>query len=111
MLRVARQNFAELRPLLAAVDEHEEIDALAAWTEREHASRRAAFLHRREEGFIRECHGDLHLGNIARLDGELVIFDCIEFNESMRWIDVMSEVAFTVMDLEDRGAPTWPGAF
>src|SRR6185295_1695793 len=53
-------------------------------------------------GFVRECHGDLHLGNIARIDGEPVIFDCIEFNKEMRWIDVMSEVAFTVMDLEDR---------
>jgi hypothetical protein len=41
--------------------------------------------------------------NIARIDGELVIFDCIEFNSAMRWIDVMSEVAFTVMDLQDRG--------
>jgi aminoglycoside phosphotransferase family enzyme/predicted kinase len=101
VLRVARQNFTQLRPLLATVEEHDEIDALSAWTEREHAARRAAFLRRRKEGFVRECHGDLHLNNIARIDGELTIFDCIEFNESMRWIDVMSEVAFTVMDLED----------
>ncbi|HEV8552789.1 MAG TPA: AAA family ATPase [Casimicrobiaceae bacterium] len=102
VLRVARQNFAQLRPLLATVEEHDEIDALSAWTEQEHAARRGAFLRRRKEGFVRECHGDLHLNNIARIDGELTIFDCIEFNESMRWIDVMSEVAFTVMDLEDR---------
>jgi len=51
---------------------------------------------------IRECHGDLHLGNIALVDGEVTIFDCIEFNEAMRWIDTMSDVAFTVMDLEYR---------
>lgn len=102
VLRVARQNFTQLRPLLATVEEHDEIDALSAWTEREHAARRGAFLCRRKDGFVRECHGDLHLNNIARIDGELTIFDCIEFNESMRWIDVMSEVAFTVMDLEDR---------
>jgi hypothetical protein len=57
---------------------------------------------RRDEGFVRECHGDLHLGNIARFDGELTIFDCIEFNDAMRWIDVMSEVAFTMMDLRHR---------
>jgi uncharacterized protein len=103
VLRLARQNFAQLRPLLAAGAEHDEIDALSAWTEREHAARRDVFLRRRKEGFVRECHGDLHLGNIASIDGELVIFDCIEFNETMRWIDVMSEIAFTVMDLEDRG--------
>jgi uncharacterized protein len=102
LLRVTRQNFAQMRPLLAAVEEDDEIDALCAWTEREHAARRGAFLRRRRDGFVRECHGDLHLGNIARIDGELVIFDCIEFNAAMRWIDVMSEVAFTVMDLENR---------
>ena len=66
---------------------------------------------RRGEGFVRECHGDLHLGNIAYCDGELTIFDCIEFNEEMRWIDVMSEVAFTVMDLRDRGRPDFAHRF
>jgi len=105
ILRIAQQNFAQIRPLLSVAAEREELDALRAWTDREHAARREALVRRREEGFVRECHGDLHLGNIARIDGELVVFDCIEFNESMRWIDVMSEVAFTVMDLADRGRP------
>ena len=54
---------------------------------------------------MRECHGDLHLGNMVLIDGRLIVFDCIEFNERLRWIDVMSEVAFVVMDLQDRGAP------
>ena len=103
IMRVAQQSFAQLRPLLATVEERDEIEVLSAWTEREHAARQGAFLRRRKEGFVRECHGDLHLNNIARIDGELTIFDCIEFNESMRWIDVMSEVAFTVMDLHYRG--------
>lgn len=102
-LRLARQNFAQIDPLLAGAAERDEIEVLHAWTERENALRRGAFLHRYENGFIRECHGDLHLGNIARIEGELTIFDCIEFSPAMRWIDVMSEVAFTVMDLEDRG--------
>jgi aminoglycoside phosphotransferase family enzyme/predicted kinase len=103
VLRVARQNFAQLRPRLATPEEREELEALSTWTEREYAARYDAFQRRREQGFIRECHGDLHLGNIARIDGELTIFDCIEFNPSMRWIDVMNEAAFAVMDLEDRG--------
>ncbi len=54
---------------------------------------------------MRECHGDLHLNNIAFFEHDLTIFDCIEFNEEMRWIDVMSEIAFVVMDLRDRGRP------
>ncbi|HSS70204.1 MAG TPA: AAA family ATPase [Casimicrobiaceae bacterium] len=103
ILRVVRQNFAQLASLAGTDGERDEIEALRIWTEQGHAARRDIFSQRRAEGFVRECHGDLHLGNIARVDGELTIFDCIEFNESMRWIDVMSEIAFTVMDLEDRG--------
>ncbi|HET7097256.1 MAG TPA: AAA family ATPase [Casimicrobiaceae bacterium] len=103
ILRLARRNFDEIAPLLATDDERGQIESLRGWTAREHARRKTAFERRRTEGFVRECHGDLHLGNIARIDGKLVIFDCIEFNEEMRWIDVMSESAFTVMDLEDRG--------
>src|SRR5205823_830790 len=45
---------------------------------------------------------DLHLGNIALIDDRVTIFDCIEFNEELRWIDVMSEIAFLVMDLQAR---------
>ena len=103
ILRIALQNFSQIRPLLAAPADQAELDALALWAEREHQAHHAAFCERQRGGFIRECHGDLHLGNIARIDGEITIFDCIEFNDAMRWIDVMSEVAFTVMDLQDRG--------
>ena len=73
--------------------------------EREHALRLAAFERRKADGFVRECHGDLHLNNIAVIDGEVTVFDCIEFNDELRWIDVMSEIAFTTMDLADRGRP------
>jgi uncharacterized protein len=52
---------------------------------------------------VRECHGDLHLGNMILQDDTVVIFDCIEFNDTFRWIDVASDVAFCTMDLEDRG--------
>src|SRR5690606_23049547 len=56
-----------------------------------------------QQGMLRECHGDLHLGNAALLDGQPVFFDCIEFNEPFRLIDIASDAAFLVMDLEDRG--------
>ena len=79
------------------------IEAIRRWSEREHASRKESFVHRKKEGFIRECHGDLHLGNMALIDQRIVIFDCIEFSNRLRWIDVMSEMAFVVMDLIDRG--------
>ncbi|MBE9122177.1 AAA family ATPase [Tychonema sp. LEGE 07199] len=52
---------------------------------------------------IRECHGDLHLRNITLWQDKILLFDCIEFNEPFRFVDVMYDVAFTVMDLESRG--------
>jgi predicted kinase len=54
---------------------------------------------------VRECHGDLHLGNVVLIGDEPVPFDCIEFNPALRWIDVMNEIAFTVMDLLHSGRP------
>jgi len=60
---------------------------------------------RRATGFVRECHGDLHLRNIALVEGEITFFDCIEFNPDFRWIDVISELAFLLMDLEARQLP------
>ncbi len=50
-------------------------------------------------GFVRDCHGDLHSRNIFLCD-EPVVFDCIEFNDAFRYIDVLNEVAFFCMDLE-----------
>ena len=105
ILRVARQNFDQIGPLLDDPGDRVWQDALRRWTEREHAARQPAFARRKAAGFVRECHGDLHLNNIAVIDGDVAIFDCIEFSDELRWIDVMSEVAFTTMDLADRGRP------
>ncbi len=60
---------------------------------------------RKNKGFVRECHGDMHLRNLVWLDGKPLAFDCIEFNAALRWIDVISEIAFLVMDLQDRQQP------
>jgi aminoglycoside phosphotransferase family enzyme/predicted kinase len=78
---------------------------LEAWCQRTFAAQRSNFIARKRDGFVRECHGDLHLGNMVLLDDAVVIFDCIEFNDTFRWIDVASDVAFLSMDLEDRGRP------
>lgn len=54
---------------------------------------------RESQGYIRECHGDLHAGNIVRWQGHLIPFDCLDFDPHLRWIDVLNDVAFLVMDL------------
>ncbi len=82
-----------------------ELGPLRRWTETTAAQLTPFFQRRLAAGQVRECHGDLHLGNMALLAGEIVVFDCLEFNESLRWIDPISDMAFLVMDLEQVGQP------
>lgn len=98
-----RQNFEQIRPLLGDAQDLRQLDALEAWTEASIARLQPLLQERCRKGFIRECHGDLHLGNATLLDGRVVLFDCIEFNEPFRLIDIASDAAFLAMDLEDRG--------
>lgn len=66
--------------------------------------RHAALLDARgREGRIRHVHGDLHLANIALIEGEPVPFDCLEFSEELSTIDVLYDLAFLLMDLWHRG--------
>jgi aminoglycoside phosphotransferase family enzyme/predicted kinase len=68
--------------------------------------RRGALLdERRASGFVRHCHGDLHLRNIVLLDGRPTLFDGVEFNDEIACIDVLYDLAFLLMDLWRRGLP------
>ncbi len=87
------------------------VNALSHWSCREFENLKEIFLSRKENGFIRECHGDLHLRNIAIVGNEVIAFDCIEFNEDLRWNDVISEIAFLVMDLDDHQKPELASRF
>lgn len=104
----AMQNFDQLRELGA---DDALLGDLRDWTRREHARLAPVFESRLRGGFVRECHGDLHLGNIVMLGGTPTPFDCIEFNDAFRWIDVINEVAFLVMDLREHGLPGHAHAF
>lgn len=98
-----RENFTQIDALLTAADQRAQLAALRTWTERASTHLQDALERRRQAGFIRECHGDLHLRNVALVDDRPVPFDCIEFNANLRWIDIISEVAFMVMDLDHLG--------
>jgi aminoglycoside phosphotransferase family enzyme/predicted kinase len=102
VLAPALQNFEQIEALIGPGAEMTELERLHAWTLDEHTRLRETFAARKAAGFVRECHGDLHLGNVTLIDGQPTPFDGIEFSEAFRWIDVMSEVAFMVMDLTDR---------
>jgi predicted kinase len=105
----AQENFDELCTLVSDNDCLAKLDALQAWTRAEFSRLTPQFLARKTGGLIRECHGDLHLGNIALIDGHARLFDCIEFNEGLRWIDVASDVAFAYIDLLDHHQPGLAG--
>jgi len=80
--------------------------ALRAWCERELERCGAALDARRAGGFVRACHGDLHLDNLFRAgprSRRARMFDCIEFDDALRWIDVASDFAFLYMDLHAHG--------
>lgn len=111
ILASAAQNFAQIRALPIQAAHPQLPDEVEAWSRREHERLREVFWRRKYEGNVRECHGDLHLGNILLLDGEPRVFDCIEFNPDLRWIDVMNEVAFLVMDLRAAGRPDFAARF
>lgn len=66
---------------------------------------------RKQHGFIRECHGDLHLGNVVWFENHVTPFDSIGFNPALRWIDVINEIAFVMMDLFSRNLTSFAYRF
>ncbi|HEU0233806.1 MAG TPA: AAA family ATPase [Gallionella sp.] len=99
------ENFAQLAPSLEAPADLVMLEKVREASALEFAACEPLFRQRAASGCVRECHGDLHLGNIVLLGDTPVPFDGIEFSATLRWIDVISEIAFTVMDLLQRGRP------
>ena len=97
-------NFTEIRPHLTATAA-EQLNQIEAWAVEYIEDCWDLLNARKRDGFVRECHGDLHLGNMMLYGGRIRLFDCLEFNEQFRWIDVMSDIAFVIMDLDYRGHP------
>lgn len=106
VMHPVRENFNQVRELLAhpLPEALPELEQVAHWSELEGTRLQDHFQQRLAQGFVRECHGDLHLGNIAWVNDAPLIFDCIEFNPALRFIDIISEVAFLFMDLAARGS-------
>jgi aminoglycoside phosphotransferase family enzyme/predicted kinase len=98
-------NFSETKEWEGRLFPEEEFERLQEWTRGwfEPGPRRDLLLARVKGRTIKGCHGDLHLRNICRWDGRILLFDAIEFNEEFRFVDPMYDVAFVVMDFEARG--------
>ena len=102
VMHPVQENFRQIRGLKLAHAPLDQLSRLEAWSEDEGARLQEHFRQRKAAGFVRDCHGDLHLRNIAWVDEAPLIFDCIEFNPALRCIDIISEVAFMAMDLIHR---------
>jgi aminoglycoside phosphotransferase family enzyme/predicted kinase len=112
------ENFRQIAEHIDTAPYADTLDTLEQWSRYGFERLSPVFEQRKHDGFIRECHGDMHLRNMLWLDsaeggvkggeegradgGRPLAFDCIEFNANLRWIDVISEVAFLVMDLQSR---------
>lgn len=105
------ENFEQIGPLLQDDDLIEQLQTLQAWGSKQELALAPLMEARQADGFIRECHGDLHPGNIVLHDEAFLLFDCIEFNDELRCIDVISDAAFLMMDLLHRGRTDLAYAF
>lgn len=96
---------AALQPLVvqALSDMGPALRQVAQWCAAQGAALAPVFRQRLQSGRVRECHGDLHMANLVLIDGQPQLFDAIEFNPALRWIDCVADIAFLAMDLEARG--------
>ena len=101
----SRENFKHIEAVLPGGYFPDGYAALKQWCLLPGKAFETLINDRQANGFVRECHGDLHLGNMALINERITPFDCIEFNAELRWIDTMSELAFVAMDLHARGYP------
>jgi predicted kinase len=98
-----QENYDQIIPfekLTLPLHEREFIQSWVTTFAEEHGN---VFQQRVEDGYIRECDGDIHLENICLDDGAIRIFDCIEFNERFRCCDTAADIAFLLMDLDYHG--------
>lgn len=99
------ENFAQTEPFIGDLMPLPVFEALRYYTHRFYDHNARLLSRRRAEGHILDCHGDLHLEHIHLTPETVCIYDCIEFNERLRYIDVASDVAFLAMDLDFNGRP------
>ncbi|MGK7911133.1 MAG: AAA family ATPase [Synechococcus sp.] len=105
------ENYEQTAGFIGGPQTQEQFDQTKALTDRFFAEQAEMLERRVQGGFVRECHGDLHLGNICYWNNRFYLFDCIEFNEPFRFVDVMYDIAYIVMDLQLRKRPDLSALF
>lgn len=96
------ENYEQTQKYIGLAQTQAQFDGTRQYTDRLFAEQAALFTERMQHNWIRECHGDVHLRNIALWQNQIYLFDCIEFNEPFRFVDVMFDIAYIIMDLDVR---------
>jgi aminoglycoside phosphotransferase family enzyme/gluconate kinase len=105
-LRAAfEQNFDQVGSFPLEQEDRDRLQAVQRWTRERYARLLPLMRERVADGRVIDGHGDVHLGNIALVDGAVTLFDCIEFNPAFRIVDRVGEIALLAMDMEARGRP------
>lgn len=99
------ENFQQTQDYIGKTITRAAFEAIRRYTDAFYRHHRSLFAARIREGRILDCHGDLHLEHIHLGPTRLAIYDCIEFNDRFRYIDVASDVAFLAMDFDFHGRP------
>lgn len=104
IMKPIRDNFIHIRQYLRGDKELDKsLDLIESWSEKQFYLLSPIIKERKQKGFVRECHGDMHLGNMVLYHDKPILFDGIEFNQPFKWIDVISDLAFTIIDLDAMG--------
>lgn len=97
------ENFRQTEAFIGWSLSRPAFEAIRFYTDEFYARNAALFESRVREGWIRDCHGDLHAEHIHISPSSLHIYDCVEFNDRLRYVDVASDAAFLAMDLDFHG--------
>ncbi|MDH5655710.1 MAG: AAA family ATPase [Spirochaetia bacterium] len=97
------ENFEQTEAFINASISKPSFDLIRLYTDRFYQQQENLFQRRMEQGWIKNCHGDMHLEHFHKHRGAWCIFDCIEFNERFRYIDAACDIGFLLMDFDFNG--------
>jgi hypothetical protein len=105
------ENYDQTVNYIGVAQTQQQFDETKAYTDKLFAEQKPLFDSRIQTKWIRECHGDVHLRNICFWHNKILLFDCIEFNEPFRFVDVMFDIAYIIMDFDARNRPDLSNLF
>lgn len=97
------ENFQQTEKYIGKTITQKQFEELKEYTDNFYRTKAELINRRIKDGRIRDCHGDLHMEHICIMEDDIVIFDCIEFNERFRYSDTAADIAFLAMDLDYYG--------